>query len=179
MTGPNHGATAACFLFATSIILSLVPVATAGKTWRQLTEAELKTVIPERTVVENEQIETELRSASGIKDGDGRLVVAAALITAGYSAEGKYSHWLSARATLTSGDLALSPGDYVVGYRSNGGRSLLVSFYQASTGRLVGAAIARKESLSGPIRSIYIWPAGESKFNVQIGRFTLRFAVAD
>src|SRR5450432_3253028 len=78
--------------------------------WRQATEAELKAIIPPRAPVEKERIETELRTASGITDGHGRFIAGVVLITAGYSAEGKYSHFLIAQARVRIGDSLLQPG---------------------------------------------------------------------
>src|ERR1035441_1822497 len=50
--------------------------------------------------VESEHIETEMRTASGIVDGRGRFIAGVVLITAGYSAEGKYSHYLIVQAPV-------------------------------------------------------------------------------
>jgi hypothetical protein len=179
MLKPIRCAAAAHLIIIVFLVSSLAPAAPAWSAWRQLTEDELRLAMPDKATVESEQIETEFRTASGVKDASGRIIVAAALITAGYSAEGKYAHWLSTQATLTVGDLSLPPGEYAVGYSTRDGSSLLVSFYKASTGRLVGGGSARKEPRWGPIRSIALSPAGESKLTVQIGRFTLRLDVAD
>src|SRR5260370_38212274 len=61
--------------------------------WRPAAEKELKSLIPARVPVENERIETELRTASGITNGNGKFIAGVVMITAGYSAEGKYSHF--------------------------------------------------------------------------------------
>jgi hypothetical protein len=169
---------AARLLFVAVFVLAFDTASIASASWRQLTEDELREAIPERATVESEQIETEFRTASGLKDEAGRRIVAVVLITAGYSAEGKYAHWFSTQVPLTTGELTLPPGEYAIGYRTGDGSSLFISFYKASTGRLVGGAPARKEALSGPIRSIYLFPAGENKLYVQIGRYRLRLAVA-
>src|ERR1035438_4817206 len=62
--------------------------------WRQATEKELASVLPSRAQVENEHVETEMRTASGIVNGRGRYIAGVVLLTAGYSVEGKYSHYL-------------------------------------------------------------------------------------
>jgi hypothetical protein len=162
-----------------ALLTAAPPANSASGDWHQMADDELAKVIPDRAAVESEQIETELRSASGVRDATGRIIAAVVLITAGYSAEGKYSHWLTTQATLRIGRVTLPPGDYVVGYRTGDGSSLLVSFYKALSGRLVGAAPARKESLTGPIRSIYVSAVGADGFSIQIGRFLLRFDVVD
>jgi len=59
--------------------------------WRQATAGELASVLPSRAPVESEHIETEMRTASGIVDEHGHFIAGVVLITAGYSADGKYS----------------------------------------------------------------------------------------
>ena len=71
-------------------------------TWRAATEDELKSLLPVRAVVEKEHIQTEMRTASGITDGHGKFVAGVVLITAGYSADGKYSHYLMVRTRCES-----------------------------------------------------------------------------
>ena len=64
------------------------------------------------------------------------------IITAGYSADGKYSHYLVVQAPMTVGDIALAPGSYVFGWqRTEDG--LLVKFYEASSGVERGTAVAQ------------------------------------
>ncbi len=62
-------------------------------TWHSASEEELKSLIPARAPVISERIETEFRTASGITDGKGHAIAGVVLITAGYSADGKYSHY--------------------------------------------------------------------------------------
>jgi len=62
--------------------------------WRQATDAELASLLPARAPVEREHIETEMRTASGIVNSRGRYIAGVVLLTAGYSADGKYSHYL-------------------------------------------------------------------------------------
>ena len=81
--------------------------------WRSATEAELKDVIPARAPVGSERIETEFRTASGITNGNGKYIAGVVLITAGYWADGKYSHFLWCRRQ-NEGTIQLKPGDYVL-----------------------------------------------------------------
>jgi len=81
--------------------------ATQKEAWRQATEAELASVLPSRAPVVGEHIETEMRTASGIVDGHGRFIAGVVLITAGYSAEGKYSHYLLVQAPIQIGGVPL------------------------------------------------------------------------
>ena len=80
------------------------------------TAAELETFLPARAPVDKERIESEMRTASGIINDRGQMIAAVVLITAGYAADGKYSHYLLIQAPLTIGDnLTLPPGAYVIG----------------------------------------------------------------
>jgi len=68
--------------------------------WHQASDTELRSVIPARAPVVQERIETEMRSASGITNGHGKYIAGVVLITAGYSAEGKYSHFFLTQVPL-------------------------------------------------------------------------------
>ena len=106
-------------------------------TWRQATDAELASLLPARAPVVKEHIETEMRTASGIVNSRGRYIAGVVLITAGYSADGKYSHYLVVQAPIRIGGIALKPGEYVFGWVRDG-EALKVHFNAASTGELVG-----------------------------------------
>jgi hypothetical protein len=67
----------------------------AKHVWRTAAADELAAVLPARAQVEKERIETGMRTATGVIDGRGRVIAAVLLITAGYSANGKYSYYLS------------------------------------------------------------------------------------
>src|ERR1044071_2914918 len=88
----------------------------AAARWRAATPDELRRVIPERAPVVKENIETEFRTASGVTDGSGRFIAGVVMITAGYSAEGKYSHFFMTQAPLRVGGFELPAGQYVFGY---------------------------------------------------------------
>ena len=73
--------------------------------------------------VENEHIETEMRTASGIVNSHGHFIAGVVLITAGYSADGKYSHYLMVQAPMRLAALLLKPGEYVFGWARDNGRA--------------------------------------------------------
>ena len=154
--------------------------ALAQKTaWRQATPAELASVLPSRAPVESEHIETEMRTASGIVDERGRFIAGVVLITAGYSAEGKYSHYLIVQAPVQIGGVALKPGEYAFGWsREDGGDTLSVHFNQAATGALVGTTDAHRIAGSSRVESLRIWPPGE-KALIQIGRFGIPYKLGE
>lgn len=156
---------------ALALVLGLSPAPLAQQSWRPMTEKELKAAIPDRADVDGERIETELRTAAGVTTGEGVYVAGVVLITAGYSAEGKYSHWLTTKGTLRIGEISLAPGDYVFGYRRIDNETLEVRFYEAANGRLMGAAKAYKDGHSGPIRALAIAPVEDGRLVVRIGRF--------
>lgn len=144
--------------------------------WRQATDAELKSLLPARAPVVKEYIETEMRTASGIVDSRGRFIAGVVLITAGYSADGKYSHYLVVQAPIRIGGVELKPGEYVFGWvRDQVNESLKVHFHVAATGELIGNAEAqRMPGTSHEVVSFRIWPPGEKEF-IQIGRFGIPY----
>src|SRR5690348_3679655 len=96
---------------ATGLLLVLSATGSAAPArWRAATSQELKKLIPARAPVVKENIETELRSASGVTDGKGKFIAGVVMITAGYSAEGKYSHYFINQVALKLGDLNLPAG---------------------------------------------------------------------
>ena len=147
--------------------------------WRQATDSELASVLPSRAPVVSEHIETEMRTASGIVDGHGHFIAGVVLITAGYSAEGKYSHYLVVQAPIQVGGVQLKPGKYVFGWtRSNEGDQLTVHFNAAETGDLVGTADAHWIAGSSRVESLHIWPPTE-KTIFQIGRFAIPYKLGN
>ncbi|MGA3344508.1 MAG: hypothetical protein ABSC76_06485 [Terracidiphilus sp.] len=162
------------------LVLLLSPLAQSQKTaWRQATDAELASLLPARAPVEKEHIETEMRTASGIVNGRGQFIAGVVLLTAGYSAEGKYSHYLIVQAPVRIGGFSLKPGEYVFGWtRAQGGDALSVHFYKAATGAAVGTAEARRIAGSSRVESLHIWPPAD-KALIQIGRFGIPYELAD
>jgi hypothetical protein len=143
--------------------------------WRSATDAELKTLIPARAPVIQERIETELRTASGITDGKGNYVAGVVLITAGYSAEGKYSHFFIAQVPVKIGDMRLKAGEYLIGWKHNED-SLTVNLYEAASGKEIGSVEATKNASITRVESFRIWPPGD-KSVIQIGRFTFGYQI--
>ena len=145
--------------------------------WRQATDTELATLLPARAPVIKEHIETEMRTASGIVDGRGRYIAGVVLITAGYSAEGKYSHFLVVQSPVKLGGVNLKSGEYVFGY-THEGEVLKVHFNEAATGVLVGTTDAHiMPSIKG-VTEIHIWPPA-TKAIVQIGRFGIPYELGE
>jgi hypothetical protein len=162
-------------------IVLLTPAAWSQKTaWRQATDAELAALLPARAPVEKEHIETEMRTASGITDGKGHFIAGIVLITAGYSAEGKYSHYLVAQVPIRIGGISLAPGEYVFGWQRDNpdGDTLSVHLHEALTGKLLGVAQAHKIAGSSRVESLRIWPPGDKPL-IQIGRFGLAYELRD
>jgi len=150
-------------------------VAAKGPMWRQATQAELTAVLPSRAPVISEHIETEMRTASGIVDSQGHYIAGVVLITAGYSADGKYSHFLIVQAPIEIGGVKLTPGNYIFGWtRSAAGDSLNVHFNDAATGNQIGTADAHWIEGTTKIESLHIWPP-QDKSLIQIGRFGISY----
>jgi hypothetical protein len=169
---------------AVTIVLSLAmtPAAIAQtEGWRTATADELKSVIPARAPVISERIETEFRTASGITDGDGHFIAGVVMITAGYSAEGKYSHFFLAQVPVRVGSIDLPAGEYVFGW-TRSQDALKVSFYQAATGKPLGQVDAGRNPSITRVESFRIWPpraaAGDPHSIIQIGRFSFPYSVA-
>ena len=169
-------AVAALTLAAGLVVAAAAP---ARARWRTATADELRRVIPARAPVIKENIETEFRTASGVTDGRGRFIAGVVMITAGYSAEGKYSHFFVTQAPLRVGDLTLQPGPYVFGYRRTNDDTIRVSFYRAASGELVGDADARLNRRSSAVRSLLISPPSGGRATIQLGRFLLDYRIAD
>lgn len=161
-------------LFVAFFAVLLNPMAPARKnTWRQATDTELASLLPARAPVVKEHIETEMRTASGIVDSKGHYIAAVVLITAGYSAEGKYSHFLIVQSPLKAGGVELKPGEYVFGY-THDGEILTVHFNEAATGALVGTTDARLMPSIKGVTEVHIWPPA-TKSVIQIGRFGIPY----
>ena len=145
-------------------------------TWRAATPSELEAFLPARAPVEKERIETEMRTATGITNDQGKTIAAVVLITAGYAAEGKYSHYLLTQAAFRLGaELRLPPGAYVLGWnRTENG--LMVHFFDAASGAERGSVLAPPSKQNVRVEPFKIWPPQEKKF-VQIGRFFIPYSL--
>ena len=149
----------------------------SSASWRSATPSELKSLIPPRAPVVSERIETELRSASGITDGQGHFIAGVVLITAGYSAEGKYSHYFVSQVPVKIGDTLLSPGQYLIGW-TRGQDRLNVTFYEALTGKPVAEAVAVRSPTVTRVEQFRIWPP-QTKPLIQLGRFTFAYSLPE
>src|SRR5579862_4311024 len=157
------------FILFLSILIAPSLGAQVKPGWRSATPEELRAVLPLRAPVEKERIETEMRTASGIINSHGKVIAGVVLITAGYSADGKYSHYLLVQSPITIADIAFVPGTYVFGWqRKDDG--LLVNFYEATTGGAHGTATAHRMSQGTRVESFRLWPPGDQSI-LQIGRF--------
>jgi hypothetical protein len=161
-----------------ALLLPLPCLRAQSKTgWRTASSSELEAALPTRAPVEKERIETEMRTASGIINSRGKIIAGVVLITAGYSADGKYSHFLLVQNPLMIGDVTLSPGSYVLGWnRVDAG--LIVHIYEAATGAERVSATARQMAVGTRVEAFRIWPPSERSI-LQIGRFELTYNLRD
>jgi hypothetical protein len=160
-------------------VLALIPLSAPAQKniWRQATDGELAALLPARAPVEKEHIETEMRTASGITDGKGHFIAGVVLITAGYSADGKYSHYLVVQAPVRIGTINLASGEYVFGWQRDSD-TLNVHLHEALTGKLIGTIVAHRIPGNSRVESLRIWPPGD-KAMIQIGRFSLPYELKD
>ena len=163
------------FAILLAATFSLVVVYAGDNRWRAASEAELKRVIPARAPVIKENIETEFRTASGVTDGQGKFIAGVVMITAGYSAEGKYSHFFITQVPIKVGDLSLDAGEYVFGYQRKNNEAIDVTFYRASSGDSVGSVEAHVNRKSSMVRSLLISPPAREKGTIQVGRFVFDY----
>jgi len=147
--------------------------------WRTATEPELRKLIPARAPVLKENIETEFRTASGVTDGSGKFIAGVVMITAGYSAEGKYSHFFITQAPLKIGSMSLLAGEYVFGYQRLNNDAIRVTFYRASSGEGIGTVDAHVNRKSSMVRSLLISPPVNGRAQIQIGRFFFDYKLGD
>lgn len=168
-------------LSAIAILILICSLSSAQGTrnagWRTATESELKNLLPARAPVQQERIETEMRTASGITNSHGKFIAGVVLITAGYSADGKYSHYFLSQAPLKIGNFQLTPGAYVIGWEhlEDG---LNVKFYEAASGKPVGSIEATVNPAITRVESFRIWPPGSHPL-MQIGRFTFSYQIGE
>ena len=176
LNGNTHSMTRIVLL---TLVLSALPLHSMAQTssaWRAATPAELEGFLPARAPVDKERIETEMRTASGIINDRGQLIASVVLITAGYAAEGKYSHYLLLQRKVTLGDgMELEAGAYVIGWsRTDSG--LLVHVFDAATVKERGTVRARPIPQPKRVESFRTWPPGEQHY-IQIGRYMLPYSI--
>ncbi len=162
---------------ATTAMLVLAPITLAAQThtWRQATEEELKGIIPARAPVIAERIETESRTASGIIDNRGHIVAGVLLITAGYSANGKYSYFLLSQAPLKIADKTLPPGNYLIGW-TRSENELYVTLSDATTGKPEVEVTASRNPEIHRVESFHISPPNALSV-IQLGRFSFGYSL--
>jgi hypothetical protein len=168
--------------FAVAVVLIVCGLTVAHaqpnhQNWRPATQQELQALLPVRAPVVHERIETEMRTASGITNGEGKYIAGVVLITAGYSANGKYSHFFVTQVPLKIGDLVLQPGSYLIGW-AHEDDGLNVKFYESSSGLLLGAVKARLNPSIHRVESFRVWPPSDRSV-FQIGRFTFGYQIGD
>ena len=159
-------------------LLLFAPIAIfaqAHTVWHQSTEEELKTVIPARAPVISERIETEFRTASGITDSKGHIVAGVLLITAGYSANGKYSYFLLAQSAIRIADKTLPPGNYLIGW-TRSENELFVTLSDAATGRPEVDVTATRNPDIHRVESFHISPPAAMSV-IQLGRFSFPYSL--
>lgn len=157
-------------------IAAFAAVAFPQAEWRRLTEPELTGIVPEKAPVIKENIETEFRTAAGITDGT-KSIFGVVIITAGYEADGKYTHFFKSDLKIKVGGLELPGGEYIFGYQRIDAETLRVTFYRARDGELLGAIKAKVEPKKGAIYSFLIDPPSDGKGKVYIGRFVFEYVL--
>lgn len=143
--------------------------------WRAATAAELEAALPARALVGTERIETEMRTATGIVDDHGHVIAAVVLITAGYAADGKYSHYLLVQTPIVLADQNLPAGTYVVGW-SRLEDGLALNIFDAASGAERITVTAKPITGSHRVESFHIWPPSERSI-IQIGRYMVPYTV--
>jgi hypothetical protein len=161
-------------IFSVLLILLAFSVAVFAQDWQKMSEDELKKSVPEKAPVIKENIETEFRTSSGITNGKSEIL-GVVIITAGYEADGKYTHFLRIGKSIKIGKISLKANDYIFGYKKIDSDTLKVSFYQAKSGKLIGAANAKVERKKGAIYSLLIEPPVDNKGRIYIGRFWFEY----
>ncbi len=159
-------------------LLLLAPLSVLAQshlTWHQSTEDELKVVIPARAPVISERIETELRTASGITDSKGHIIAGVLLITAGYSANGKYSYFLLSQSPIKVADTTLPPGNYLIGW-TRSESELFVTLSDATTGKPEVAVTATRNPEIKRVESFHISPPAALSV-IQLGRFSFPYSL--
>lgn len=166
-------------LLLSLVVLTITGAVVAQSRWRAATEKELAALLPARAPVEKEQIETEMRTASGVTNSKGKFFAAVVIITAGYAAEGKYGYFLNAQAPVKVGDLSLPAGEYVFGQRRIDETTIEVKFHEAASGKLLGTVKATRGATSGAIRSILIAPPKGGTGSFSLGRFSFPYTISE
>lgn len=156
--------------------IALFALSISAQSWQKISAEELKKIVPEKAPVIKEDIETEFRTASGITDGKNKIF-GVVIITAGYEADGKYTHYFKTGSKMKVGDLPIDAGEYIFGYQRLDAETLRVMFYKAKDGELIGALKAKVEQKKGAIYSFLIEPPTGKKGKIYIGRFNFEYSL--
>ena len=159
------------------LVVAACVSAIAQNGWRAASERELAAAIPTRAPVVSERVETERTSMSGIVDKQGHAIAAAVLITAGYSAAGKYSDFMLTQVPIEVAGKHLPPGNYLLGWTRNSD-GLAVQVFTAADGKPVVDVVAKIDPELKKVEQIRVWapaPAGK----IQLGRFAFPFSTAN
>ncbi len=132
-------------------------------------------MIPARAPVIAERIETEMRTASGVVDNQGHTIAGVVLITAGYSANGKYSDYFVTQVPLKIGDRTLPSGAYLIGW-TRSSDELMVTISEASTGKALVEVPAVRNASIHRVESFRVWPPYVHPM-IQLGRFTIDYSI--
>jgi hypothetical protein len=147
--------------------------------WHAATRGELQTYLPARAPVVTERIETEMPAASGIINNKDQFIGGVVLITAGYSADGKYSHYFVTQVPIELGPanhpVKLTPGNYLIGYVRQD-EALQIRLYQAASGKPAGDVKAMLNPAIHGITAFRVWPPSQHRL-IQIGRFTFPYRI--
>ncbi|ACO32767.1 MULTISPECIES: hypothetical protein [Acidobacterium] len=147
--------------------------------WHAASRSELQTYLPARAPVVTERIETEMPAASGIINNKDQFIGGVVLITAGYSADGKYSHYFVTQVPLELGSAShpvkLAPGNYLIGYVRQD-EALQVRIYEAASGKPAGDVKAVLDPAIHGVTAFRIWPPSMHRL-IQIGRFTFPYRI--
>jgi len=164
-----------CLLAIGSFASGAATQSSRANVWRSATTEELRFVIPPRAPVIAERIETEMRTASGVVDKQGHTIAGVVLITAGYSANGKYSDYFVTQVPLKIGDHTLPTGAYLIGW-TRSSEELLVTISEASTGKALVEVPAVRNASIHRVESFRVWPPYAHPM-IQLGRFTIDYSV--
>ncbi len=157
-------------LLAAIFFLHAAAALAAG--WRAATPQELAAALPARAPVISERIETELRSASGVVDERGHLIAGVVLITAGYSANGKYADYLLVQSPIKIADTVLPPAGYLLGW-TRSADELMVTISTAATGKVLVEVPAKRNESLHRVEQLRLWPPPHGM--IQLGRFTFDY----
>lgn len=167
-------------LFLLTLVLCAMICALPGQTrpmWRTATPEELESILPARAPVDKERIESEMRTASGIINDKGQMIASVLLITAGYAADGKYSHYLLLQSPMKLDNLQLGPGAYVLGW-SRTAVGLEIHVFEAANVKERGVVLAKLMPQPRRVESFRIWAPEEQRL-IQIGRYGLPYSLGN